>query len=74
MAAMLKSQTGKACVLLSGDAEARASTWRASPALGLKRLSKVESTKRPELQFRALLTEGKLGLELASQTRRMAWN
>ncbi len=49
---------GTARVLLVGDAEAREEEYRqAVPTRGLKRLSKFETTKHPELRFRALLNE-----------------
>jgi hypothetical protein len=46
-------------ILLTGDAEAREEKYRRTVrARGLKRLSRFESTKPPELRFRALLSEG----------------
>jgi hypothetical protein len=47
-------------VLLSGDAEAREEKYRrVALTRGLKQWSKFESTKRTELRFRAVLTEGR---------------
>ncbi len=57
---------GRARILLAGDAEAREGYRQAVHARGLKRSSKFESTKQPELRFRALLTEdGARHIELA---------
>ena len=44
-------------VFLAGDAEAREEHRRAVRTRGLKRSSKVETTKQAKLRFRARLTE-----------------
>jgi hypothetical protein len=56
---------GTVRIVLGGDAEAREEHRRAVRTRGLKRSSTIESTKGPELQFHALLTEGASEVELA---------
>jgi hypothetical protein len=68
---------GQARILLAGDAEAREEEHRrAVRTRGLKRSSKLETTKRSELRFRASHTEGgaqSLELSRSKQQMRAVW-